>query len=318
VLDLGGDANAARRLSVLRAIDKLDRLGVSGVRSLLTEGRRDESGDFTPGAGLSEVQAIFVLANIGVKVYEKLNQGDVLYAAFTDLNSKVAEAEAGRNGLDELRQLKSLITASRYEDRIRIDQSVVRGLEYYTGPVYEVDLTFDIKNEHGQPIRFGSVGGGGRYDGLIARFRGESVPATGFSIGVSRLAAALQHLGKIVGTPELGPVVVTVFDQQRIVDYQNMVAQLRKAGIRAEPYLGYGKMGAQLKYADKRGAPCVVIQGDDEKARGEVQIKDLVEGAKAAAEIASHEEWCERRPAQFAVAENRLVEAVRGVLHPDD
>jgi histidyl-tRNA synthetase len=195
-----------------------------------------------------------------------------------------------------------------------IDTAVVRGLEYYTGPVYEVELTFESKDERGQPIRFGSVGGGGRYDGLIARFRGEPVPATGFSIGVSRLAAALKHLGKIASTPESGPVVVTVFDQQRLPDYQNMVAQLRNAGIRAELYLGSGKMGAQLKYADKRGSPCVVIQGGDEKARGEVQIKDLVEGAKAAAAIASHEEWRERRPAQFAVPEDKLVEAVREVL----
>jgi len=93
-----------------------------------------------------------------------------------------------------------------------------------------------------------------------------------------------------------------------------MVAGLRNAGIRAELYLGAGKMGAQLKYADKRGSPCVVIQGGDEKAKGEVQIKDLVEGAKAAAAIASHEEWRERRPAQFAVAEDKLVEAVREVL----
>jgi histidyl-tRNA synthetase len=194
------------------------------------------------------------------------------------------------------------------------DSSVVRGLEYYTGPVYEVELTFPIEGEHGRPIRFGSVGGGGRYDGLIERFRGEPVPATGFSIGVSRLAAALQHLGKIETKPEPGPVVVTVFDRERIADYQKMVATLRNAGIRAELYLGSGKMGPQLKYADKRGAPCVVIQGGDEKAKGEVQIKDLIEGAKAAAAIASNQEWRETRPAQFAVPEDKLVDAVREVL----
>jgi histidyl-tRNA synthetase len=148
----------------------------------------------------------------------------------------------------------------------------------------------------------------------VARFRGEPVPATGFSIGVSRLLEALARLGKIETKPEAGPVVVTVFDSQRIADYQKMVASLRHAGIRAELYLGAGKMGAQLKYADKRGAPCVVIQGGDEKAKGEVQIKDLVEGAKAAAAIASHQEWRERRPAQFAVGEGKLVEAVREVL----
>jgi histidyl-tRNA synthetase len=194
----------------------------------------------------------------------------------------------------------------------------VRGLEYYTGPVYEVELTFPIESEDGKPVRFGSVGGGGRYDGLIERFRGEPVPATGFSIGVSRLMAALQHLGKIDSKPEPGPVVVTVFDRDRIADYQKMVATLRNAGIRAELYLGAGKMGPQLKYADKRGSPCVVIQGGDEKAKGEVQIKDLIEGAKAAAAIASNQEWRASRPAQFAVSEDKLVDAVRDVLARHD
>jgi histidyl-tRNA synthetase len=201
-----------------------------------------------------------------------------------------------------------------YDDRILIDPSVVRGLEYYTGPVYEVDLTFEIKDEKGRPVRFGSVAGGGRYDGLVARFRGDPVPATGFSIGVSRLQAALTHLGKLDAKSEAGPVVVTVLDQDRIADYQSMVGKLREAGIRAELYLGAGKMGPQMKYADKRGAPCVVIQGGDEKARGEVQIKDLTAGAKAAGAIASNQEWREARPAQFAVKEEKLVDAVREVL----
>src|SRR5262249_40680277 len=213
-------------------------------------------------------------------------------------------------------------------DRIRIDQTVVRGLEYYTGPVYEVELTFPIEGKDGRPVRFGSVGGGGRYDGLIARFRGEPGPATGFSIGVARMGGggeelqrvvtAVQHLSKIETKPELGPVVVTVFERERIADYQKMVGALRNAGIRAELYLGSGKMGPQLKYADKRGAPCVVIQGGDEKAKGEVQIKDLIEGAKAAAAIASNQEWRASRPAQFAVSEDKLVDAVREVLARHD
>jgi histidyl-tRNA synthetase len=198
--------------------------------------------------------------------------------------------------------------------RIRVDSSVVRGLEYYTGPVYELDLTFDVIDDRGRPVRFGSVAGGGRYDGLVSRFRNDQVPATGFSIGVSRLMAALIHLRKIGTNAEAGPVVVTVFDKDRLADYQRMAQMLRNAGIRAELYLGSGKMGPQLKYADKRGAPCVVIQGGDEKAKGEVQIKDLIEGAKAAAAIASNQEWRETRPAQFAVKEEKLVDAVREVL----
>jgi histidyl-tRNA synthetase len=221
----------------------------------------------------------------------------------------------GQQGRKELEEIDALVKASGYaNDRIVIDPSVVRGLEYYTGPVYEIELTFPVEGDDGRPVRFGSVAGGGRYDGLIARFRGEPVPATGFSIGVSRLAAALTHLGKLVTRPETGPVVVTVLDQHRLADYQKMVASLRNAGIRAELYLGAGRMGPQLKYADRRSSPCVVIQGEDEKARGEVQIKDLIEGAKAAAAIKSHEEWRESRPAQFSVAQDQLVAAVRDVL----
>lgn len=218
-------------------------------------------------------------------------------------------------GLREIEDLVSISESAGYGSRrIVFDTSVVRGLEYYTGPVFEADLTFEIKDEKGRPVRFGSVGGGGRYDGLIGRFRAEQVPATGFSIGVSRLQAALSALGKLDGEAQTGPVVVTVFDRDRVADYQRMVQRLREADIRAELYLGSGKMGPQMKYADKRNAPCVIIQGGDEKARGEVQIKDLIEGAKAAGAIASNQEWREARPAQFAVPEEKLVEAVREVL----
>ncbi len=200
-----------------------------------------------------------------------------------------------------------------------IDPSVVRGLEYYTGPVYEVELLIETKDEKGRPVRFGSVGGGGRYDGLVSRFRGEPVPATGFSIGVSRLQAALNSDRQTRQPVAFGPVVVTVFDRDRIADYQKMVAILRAEKIRAELYLGNPKnMGNQLKYADRRNAPCVIIQGSDEKARGEVQIKDLIEGAKAAAAIASNQEWRETRPAQFSCREDELVAKVREVLARHD
>jgi histidyl-tRNA synthetase len=317
-INLGGDGNAARRLTVLRAIDKLDRLGIDSVRALLGSGRKDESGDFTQGAGLDQNDARLVLEFVAPsEPTENISVGaerDILFTmpkAWDRLATNKNLSEGGQ----ELLAIKRLMEQAGYgSDRVRVDQTVVRGLEYYTGPVYEVELTFPIADEDGKPIRFGSVGGGGRYDGLIARFRGEPVPATGFSIGVSRLMAALQHLGKVDGKPEPGPVVVTVFDKDRIADYQQMVATLRNAGIRAELYLGVGKMGPQLKYADKRGSPCVVIQGGDEKARGEVQIKDLIEGAKAAAAIASNQEWRASRPAQFAVPEDKLVDAVREVL----
>jgi histidyl-tRNA synthetase len=308
MIGLEGEAQAGRRLTVLRAIDKLDRLGVSGVRQLLGSGRKDESGDFTKGAGLDEVSIQTILG-----VIEKVGDDEDKIA---QVDLRLRDSKLGQVGRTELEEISTLVAASGYNDgRIVIDPSVVRGLEYYTGPVYEVELTFESKDEQGRPVRFGSVGGGGRYDGLVARFRGEPVPATGFSIGVSRLLAALQHLGKVDTRPEPGPVVVTVFDRARIADYQRIVTRLRGAGIRAELYLGNPRnMGNQFKYADKRNSPCVVIQGGDEQAKGEIQIKDLIEGAKAAAAIASNQEWRESRPAQFAVAEERLVEAVRDVL----
>ncbi|WP_434057828.1 histidine--tRNA ligase [Bradyrhizobium japonicum] len=301
----------SRKLVVLRAIDKFDRLGADGVRALLGDGRKDESGDFTKGAGLSSEAAERVLNSTcpqegtNAEVIAKLK--------------RLSDTAIGNEGIAELEAIADLVTAGGYEGRVRIDPTVVRGLEYYTGPVYEVELLLDTKDEKGRPVRFGSVGGGGRYDGLVSRFRGEPVPATGFSIGVSRLQAALTLLGKLDTRPEFGPVVVTVFDRDRVADYQKMVASLRSAGIRAELYLGNPKnMGNQLKYADRRNSPCVIIQGSDEKARGEVQVKDLIEGAKAAAAIASNQEWRESRPAQFSCSEADLIAKVREVLARHD
>jgi histidyl-tRNA synthetase len=314
-IGLGGEENAGRRLTVLRAIDKLDRLGEDGVRLLLTTGRKDESGDFTNGAGLDDVAATYILSVVTFSPVVKSGPS----AAVDAWNKRLEDNEA-QQGFHELDEINRLVKSAGYEqDRIRIDPSVVRGLEYYTGPVYEVELLLDTKDEKGRPVRFGSVGGGGRYDGLVSRFRGEPVPATGFSIGVSRLQAALSMLGKLDATPEFGPVVVTVFDRDRVADYQKMVAALRNAGLRAELYLGNPKnMGNQLKYADRRNSPCVIIQGSDEKARGEIQIKDLIEGAKAAAAIASNQEWREARAAQFSCREDEIVARVREVLARHD
>jgi histidyl-tRNA synthetase len=289
---------AGKHLTTMRAIDKLDRLGVDGVKMLLGKGRKDESGDFTKGAELSDKQIVGIVA------------------AITESAEAGGGATPASAGDQELSEIAALVQAAGYNDRVRIDRTVVRGLEYYTGPVYEVELTFEVKDEKGRPMRFGSVGGGGRYDGLVSRFRGEPVPATGFSIGVSRLQAALAALGKIDETPGRGPVLVTVFDRDRIADYQRMVSTLRAANIRAELYLGNPKnnIGAQLKYADKRGSPCAVIQGGDEKTRGEVQIKDLILGA-ALADTPDREEYLKKQAeTQFAVSEDALVGAVRRLL----
>jgi histidyl-tRNA synthetase len=229
--------------------------------------------------------------------------------------------ELCQSGIDELQELVSICNIAGFGyDQVRIDPSVVRGLEYYTGPVYEAELTFEINDEKGRPVRFGSVGGGGRYDGLIGRFRAEPVPATGFSIGVSRLQSALTALGKLGAEKERGPVVVTVFDRERIADYQRMVTELRTADIRAELYLGNPKnFGNQLKYADRRNSPCVVIQGGDEKNHRSgvphVQIKDLILGAEIATLSTEREDYLKKQAeAQFACPEDQLVEKVREVL----
>src|SRR6201988_1147456 len=315
-IGLAGDENAGRRLTVLRAIDKLDKFPADEVRKLLGPGRWDGGeegkGDFTKGANLSAAEAEIVLAITKPR--------DDWKEAIAAADTYLAKSEIGQAGVSELEEVAKLVAASGYgADQIRIDPSVVRGLEYYTGPVYEVELLLDTKDEKGRPARFGSVGGGGRYDGLVSRFRGEPGPASGFSIGVSRPQAALTLLGKLDPRPEFGPVVVPVFARDRVADYQKMVASLRNAGIRAELYLGNPKnMGNQLKYADRRNSPCVIIQGSDEKSRGEVQIKDLIEGARAAAAIASNQEWRETRPAQFSCEENQIVARVREVLARHD
>ena len=307
-VDPVSEADAMKRLTVLRAVDKLDRLGPQGVAMLLGSGRKDESGDFTPGAGLDPRAVDAVLRFIGAG---SQGSGKTLAA----IEPLVRGANIGRAGLAELTEMERLLAAAGYaSDRVAVDASVVRGLDYYTGPVFEAQLTFEVRNDEGQLVRFGSVGGGGRYDDLVARFTGERVPATGFSIGVSRLQTALAAIGTAQGRSRLGPVVVLVMDRADLPRFQRLTQSLRAAGVRAEMYLGTAGMKAQMKYADKRGSPCVIIQGADEVARGEVQIKDLIEGAKAAATIKDAKEWRQTRPAQVSVPEAHLVDAVCGVL----
>jgi histidyl-tRNA synthetase len=347
-IGLGGEANAGRRLTVLRAIDKLDRLGVEGVRALLGSGRKDESGDFTKGAGLT-AEAIervsALLLRPDVKGYLKesefpnrpLNdmspveppagvEGKTYLDNFGTLahwRSIIGGGEAGDRAIDELQELIANCEAAGYGSRrIVIDPSVVRGLEYYTGAVFEAELTFDTLGDDGKPVRFGSVGGGGRYDGLVARFRAEPVPATGFSIGVSRLLAALRAIQspivKAAETP--GPVVVLTLDRDpdSMAKYQRLVASLRSAGIAAELYLGSGGMNAQLKYADKRRSRVAVIQGSNERnAPGgpQVTIRDLKLGAELAKTTKDRADYLELRlRAQFPAPEAELVERVREIL----
>ena len=309
LIGLIGDKYTDKRLTVLRAIDKLDKFGVEGVKLLLGKGRLDESGDFTKGAELSDDA-------VG-KVISFISAGGANSSITLDNLSRVVNgSERGTEGVNELQEMLALFNAAGYAERVKIDPSVVRGLEYYTGPVFEVELLFDIVNEDGQKVVFGSVGGGGRYDGLVSRFRDEPVPATGFSIGVSRLMTALKNLGKLDLSVGIGPVVVLVMDKdsESLQRYQHMVTELRNNGIRAELYVGGSGMKAQMKYADRRHAPCVVIQGSQERAEGKVQIKDLVEGARLSEKIEDNKTWRESRPAQVTVDESQLVNAVREII----
>jgi histidyl-tRNA synthetase len=312
-IGLGGAENGGRRLAVLRAIDKLDRLGVAGVHALLGEGRKDESGDFTKGAGLDAASIARVLAYTSARAASN-------HATLDALAPSVAGSAQGEAGLAELREIAALVAAAGSDERVIVDPSVVRGLEYYTGPVFEAELTFEVKDDDGRPVRFGSVGGGGRYDGLVSRFRGEAVPATGFSIGVSRLLSALRAIDSpiVAAAKKPGPVVVVVLDRDHMADYQRLVATLRSAGIASELYLGSAGLNAQLKYADRRGAHCAVIQGSNERDHSDgrqVVIRDLVLGAELAKASKDRADYLElRQRAQMLAPEAELAVRVREVL----
>ncbi|NTF30968.1 histidine--tRNA ligase [Rhizobium skierniewicense] len=328
-IGLGGEENAARRLNVLRAIDKLDKFGPEGVKLLLGAGRKDESGDFTKGAGLSADVCDRIIDFIELSAANSFDNykdgaehqgfekgGAAKYESMMEV--MFGENASLREGLVELRMIGNLVALAGYgPERIKIDPSVVRGLEYYTGPVYEAELTAKIPNEKGEIVQFGSVGGGGRYDGLVSRFMGQPVPATGFSIGVSRLMTALKNLGKLGQTKPLAPVLVTVMDGdvESMGRYQRFTQALRNEGIRAEMYQGnWKKFGNQLKYADRMGAPIAIIQGGDERAEGVVQIKDLIEGKRLSGEIEDNATWREARVAQVIVPEAELVAKVKEIL----
>ncbi|MBE0453549.1 MAG: histidine--tRNA ligase [Roseovarius sp.] len=309
--NIDADLSALRKTldkhdAILRTIDKFDKVGTEGVRGLLTKGRKDQSGAFIDGVGLTNLEALQVIDYLTSRGKDNIETLERLSAA-------VGHSGIGAEGVAELREIANLLAAQGYgPDRIVIDPSVVRGLGYYTGPVFEAELTFEILDEKGRPRQFGSVAGGGRYDDLVARFTGQQVPAVGVSIGVDRLLAALREKGRMGGEAQ-GPVVVTVMDRTRMAEYQAMVGELRRAGIRAEVYLGNPKnFGNQMKYADRRGSPVAIIAGEDEFARGVVQVKDLILGARIA-ESATLEEWKDR-PSQTEVPREALVDTVRNIL----
>ncbi|MAK65188.1 MAG: histidine--tRNA ligase [Maricaulis sp.] len=312
VLESIGAAEPERRMRVLRAADKLDRLGRDGVALLLGEGRKDESGDFTEGAKLDTASIDRVLAFLDAT-------GGSREDVIARLEPLVGTSETGKAGIAALSEIHDVLSAIGVnEDRALFDPSVVRGLGYYTGPVYEAELLAQATYEDGSPIQFGSVGGGGRYDDLVSRFTGQAVPATGFSFGVSRFAAALSALNLTGAAQERPLVVVVASEKDRAADYLSMAAELREAGFRAEAFVGGGNMGKQMKYADRRGAVAAVIVGSNEREEGLVTIKDLKLGARLAADISDNKQWREEQPAQETVARNDWIEAVERIAARND
>ena len=306
-LGLDGEGDAETRLTVMRSMDKFDKFGVEGVALLLGPGRKDESGDFTEGAGLGDA-AIETVTGFLQSGAGSSNDPSASLALMAKI---LGDSENGAAGLEELHGIKAAIPDFDAR-RIVFDCAVIRGLEYYTGPVFEAELDFAVKDEKGREVRLGSIGGGGRYDGLVKRFKGMEVPAVGISVGVSRLLTALE-LKEARGEPD-GPVVVLALDKDRIADYQAMATELRAAGMRAEVYLGGSNFAKQLKYADKRSAPVAIIQGEDEREAGDVTIKDLKLGAELSKQIEDNAEWREAQPAQFSVKRGELVKAVQKTL----
>ncbi|MEM1346046.1 MAG: histidine--tRNA ligase [Pseudomonadota bacterium] len=300
------ETHAEARGVALRAIDKLDRLGSEGVAALMGAGRRDESGAFTPGAGLAEAQIALLMG------FVEARRGEA-GATCARLRELVGASQTGLEGVQELETIAELMDAQGYGARVTVDPAVVRGLGYYTGPVFEAELTFEITDEDGQRRQFGSVAGGGRYDDLVKRFTGQAVPATGVSIGVDRLLAALAAIGRGGEAETTGPVVILPLERSRMADYQRMCTELRQAGIRAEVFLGGGNMAKMLKYADRRAAPIAVLEGEDERANAQVTLKDLALGARLAAQIETRAEWT-AQPAQTTIARADLVAEVRAML----
>lgn len=308
LMTAAGVVDEGQKLAVLRAVDKLDRLGPDGVRLLLGEGRKDESGDFAKGAGLSGAAAERVLA------FTAAGAGDRA-ATLAKLADVIGGSAEGDEGLAELAAIDAALSGLGVgADRAAFEPSVVRGLEYYTGAVFEAELLLSTVDDKGHPVRFGSIGGGGRYDDLVARFTGERTPATGFSFGVSRLASALKAAGRDPGKAVRGPVVVIAFDQSRMADYFTVAQEIRAAGIAAEVYLGTSGMRPQMKYADRRLSPAAVIVGEDELAAGTVTIKDLDLGRALASKVADNAAWREERPGQQTIARGELVAALRRIL----
>ena len=270
--------------AVLRAVDKLDRLGIDGVKELLLEGRKDKSGDFMQGVNLKDKQASEILNFISNKTIKD----------------------------DQLNSFEEYLQNYK-ELPFEFDPTVVRGLEYYTGLVFEVELTAKILNDKGKEVIFGSVAGGGRYDKLIARFGKEDVPATGISIGVDRLVYAIEQLDKISSSKKPLIIIANLLPDQ-ISTYLTIADQLRTEGYACEIFYGSNNLSKQLKYCDKRKASVVVIMGEDELKNNTISIKNLTVGKELSKNIDSREEWKELKAGQFTINKDELLTEIKKIF----
>ena len=322
-------SDGKKKLGVLRAIDKYDRLGPKGVEALLGKGRKDESGDFTKGVGLNKKEIEFITEFLDIADQEFFRNPS--FANYEGISSTFKKAE------EEIKNFFALTRSSKFRDKIVFSPSLVRGIEYYTGTIFEANLLFKVKNNKGDEVEFGSVAGGGRYDDLVSRFTNNSSPATGISIGLDRLLVGIQQRESFVSgvstklierEDSIGPVVICTFEKQPFLatakeetqgkeissPYYNLLSMLRLAGINSEIYCGDGNLKAQIKYADKRNSPAVILYGEDEIKSGTITIKNLRLGKKVSAQAITREDWTSNKKAQITVREEDLVNEIKKLL----
>ncbi len=255
-----------RRLKILRSLDKLDRLGWVEVEKLLKKGRKDKSGDFTTGADLTKDQIKKIRAIFKEKEWP---------------NERDFKKEGSISDINQITEnLNNVFEFYNYT----FNPEIIRGLEYYTGPVFEVNLNFDVKNSKGQAIQFGSIGGGGRYDNLVSNFGNFDCPATGISIGLDRLVFALMQK-KDFKIKTTRPVVICVFDKSKNKEYVGILNKLRMSNISSEIYPGEGKLKKQMEYANKIDSPAVILYGDNEIKSGKATLKNLKTGNESSVKI---------------------------------
>jgi len=318
MLDWVGISNEKQRIAITRAVDKYDRLGIKGVTSLLGKGRKDESGDFTKGVGLNQKQIEKIIRYIDENtLFDDNRENFIGSATFAPLIEYEDLSPLYQEGLEELTNIFKKIQLSEFKNQIVYSPTLVRGIEYYTGNIFEANLLFKVKNQKGQEVEFGSVGGGGRYDTLVSKFSNNPAPSVGVSIGLDRLLVGIQqkdNFFKINKIENSGPVVICLFDQTDMAPYYKILNTLRSSGVNSEIYTGDGSIKGQMKYADRRNSPAVILYGENEAKSGTVTIKNLNTGKKSSEEIKTREDWKNNESAQTTVKLENLLDEIKKII----